>query len=215
MLSGGSVTQWIGQLKAGEGQALEKLRQRYWPYLVGLAHKKLGGTRRAELEDEDVAQEAFVGFYRQFQAGQLPCFENRQHLFALLTIITARKAATHLEREGRLKRGAGQVQGESALEYLAHSSTAARGLDQVADSANSPAEQALLNDQYSHFVNALPEALRDIAEQFLAGRSNHEIAESRGCAVRTVERKLKDFILPHWQRLAADSVNVCEELSDV
>ena len=211
-MSGGSVTQWIGQLKAGEEQALEKLRQRYWPYLVGLAHKRLGGARRAELEDEDVAQEAFAGFYRRFQDGQLPRLENRQHLFALLTIITARKAATHLEREGRLKRGAGQVQGESALEFLANSSAPARGIEQVADSANSPAEQALLNDQYSHFVSAVPDELREIAEQFLAGRSNSEIAESRGCAVRTVERKLKDFIFPQWQRMAADSVN--EELRE-
>jgi hypothetical protein len=42
MSSGGSVTQWIGPFKAGEEQALEKLRQCNWPNLVGLAHKRLG-----------------------------------------------------------------------------------------------------------------------------------------------------------------------------
>ena len=212
MISGGSVTHWIGQIKAkaGEEQALEKLRQRYWPYLVRLAHKKRAGVRGGAVDDEDVAQEAFWGFYRSFQAGQLPLLENRQHLFALLTIITARKAATHIEHAGRLKRGAGHVQGESALEFLAGSNADNRGIDQVADSTPGPDEAALLNDEFSHYLNELPDDLRDIAEKFLDGWSNRDIADARDCAVRTIERKLFDRILPRWQRMAADRVNSTE-----
>ena len=80
MSSSGSVTQWIGQLKAGEEQALEKLRQRYWPFLVRLAHKKMNGVRPGVVDDEDIAQETFWSFYRSFHAGQLPLVENRQQL---------------------------------------------------------------------------------------------------------------------------------------
>ncbi len=206
MSSGMSVTQWIGQLKAGEESALERLRQRYWPLLVSLARKKLAAVPRLTDDDEDVAQEAFWGFYRSFKAGQLPRLGNRQHLLALLTIITVRKAASHIEREGRIKRGGGQVQGESALEFLAGSSNNARAIEQVVDSAVSPDELAAIKDLYSHYVNALPEDLRDIAEQYLANCPTREIAQRRGCAVRTIERKI-EITLREWQKMANDSVS--------
>ena len=82
MPSEGTITQWITQLKAGEEQALEKLRQRYWPFLMRLAQKKLSGVRPGAIDEEGVAQEAFWSFYRSFKAGQLPQLENRQNLFA-------------------------------------------------------------------------------------------------------------------------------------
>ena len=207
MGTGGSVTQWIGQFKAGEEQALEKLRQRYWPYLVRLAHKKLAGVRGGAVDDEDVVQEAFWSFYRSFRKGRLPVLENRQHVLALLTIITVHQAANHREREGCVKRGAGRVQGESALEFLVGSTSSARGIEQVEDSALAPDEEVVAHDMYSHYVNALPEDLRHIAEQYLANRPLDAIARAKRCSVSTVRRKIKSFILPQWQRMAADSVN--------
>jgi DNA-directed RNA polymerase specialized sigma24 family protein len=93
MRSAGSVTCWIQELKAGEEQALEQLRQRYWPFLVGLAAKKLRGAGVRATDGEDVAQEAFWGFYRSFKAGRLPRLANRKDVLAVLTIIAVRKAA--------------------------------------------------------------------------------------------------------------------------
>jgi len=209
MSAGMSVTQWIGRLKAGEEAALERLRRRYWPLLVSLARKKLAAVPRLVEDDEDVAQDAFWSFYQSFKGGLLPRLENRQHLLALLTIITVRKAASHIEHEGRIKRGGGQIQGESVLECLAASTTDVRGIDRVEDSAVSPAEQAAAIDLYAHYVNALPADLRDVAEQYLANRSNQDIAQARRCAVRTVERKIK-IILTEWQRMARDSINLDE-----
>ncbi|MBI3467050.1 MAG: hypothetical protein HY000_28885 [Planctomycetes bacterium] len=206
MPSGGSVTHWIAQIKAGEEWALEKLRQRYWPYMVALADKKLAGIRRAAADEEDVAQEAFWGFYRSLKAGRLPRLENRNQLVALLTIITARKAASLIERENRFKRGAGEVQGESALESLAGSRSDERGIERVPDPGLSPDEQVIAEDAYSHFVNALDENLRNFADLWLAGHSSKEIAQMKSCSVRNVERKIKIF-LGEWQRIAEEDAS--------
>ncbi len=207
MSSGGSFTKLISPFKDGDEQALEMLRQRCWPILVNLAHKKLGGGRRAEMEDEDVAQEAFWGFYRSFKAGKVPRLENRQHLFAVLTLITARKAANRFPRGKNAKQV--RVQGESELKFLAGGgeSSSLDGLAQIVDSAFGPAEQASLKDLLSRFFDALPDDLRDIAERWYAGCANRDIAAATGWSVQTIRQKIKERILPKWQQVFADSVN--------
>ncbi|MBI3466975.1 MAG: RNA polymerase subunit sigma-70 [Planctomycetes bacterium] len=206
MSSGGSVTHWIAELEAGDEAALEKLRRRYWPFLVELAAKHLKGTPRRAADEEDVAQDAFWGFYRSFKNGRLPKLQNRHDLLALLTLITTRKAAHQVERDRRLKRGGGQERGESALDVLASSHSDARGIERVASATLGPDEQVMARDTYEHFVNRLPEDLRPIAEAWLGGSSHREIAKMLNCAVRTVDRKLL-IILDELQKLAADSVN--------
>jgi RNA polymerase sigma factor (sigma-70 family) len=200
----GSVSVWIEQLKAGEEAALGKLHARYWPYLVGLARRKLGAVPRRATDEEDVAQQAFWGFYQSLRAGRLPRLTNRQQLLALLSHITACQAANQIKHElGVQKRPGGSVRGESALDFAGDSGDVpARGLEQIADSGISPMEQALLDDCYKHYLSDLPEHLRDFAESYLAGLTYQEIAEHLGCTERTVDRKMA-IILSRWQRLAA------------
>jgi DNA-directed RNA polymerase specialized sigma24 family protein len=204
MPSAGSVSVWIEQLKAGEEAALGKLHARYWPYLVGLARRKLGDAPRRATDEEDVAQQAFWAFFQSLRAGRLPQLANRYQLLALLTHIIACQAANQIKHElGVQKRGGGRVQGESALAGTAPSGDGSRrGLEQVADAGLSPQEQALLDDCYQHYVGALPEHLRDYAELYLGGLTYQEIADRMGCTERTVDRKMA-LILAHWQALAA------------
>ena len=167
--SGGSVTHWIAEVKAGEELALGKLHQRYWPFLVQLARKKLHGAPQRAADAEDVAQEAFWGFYKSLKQGRLPVLTNRHDLLALLVLVTARRAATQIRDEHRAKRGGGAVQGESALDHLVSSSQGQGGMALVADSGRTPQEEAILHDCYQTYTAGLPDKLRDFAELYLAG----------------------------------------------
>src|SRR3954452_19706131 len=112
MSSVGSVTHWIQALRGGDPGAAQKLWERYFPRLVGLARARLQGARRRAEDEEDVALSAFDSFCRGAREGRFPRLADRNDLWRLLVVLTARKAVDLLQREGRLKRG--PVRGESA-----------------------------------------------------------------------------------------------------
>jgi DNA-directed RNA polymerase specialized sigma24 family protein len=203
MTSGGSVSAWIDQLKAGDEAALGKLHARYWPVLVGLARRQLHGAPCRAADEEDVAQQAFWDFYQSLKGGRLPQLSHRHHLLALLTHIIACQASNQLKHEfGVQKRGAGRVRGESVLDGPADSGDTPRGLEQVEDPGLSPQEIALLHESYQRYVGGLPEKLRPFAELYLASLTHQEIADRLGCTERTVDRKIA-LILAHWREWAA------------
>jgi RNA polymerase sigma factor (sigma-70 family) len=205
MSSSGSVTTWIQQLQTGEETALAKLHQRYWPWLVSLARKRLKGVSGRAADEEDVAQDAFWSFYRRLRSGGVFCLASRHDLLALLTHIVTCKAINQIAHDlGVQKRGGGKVRGESELGSLAGMFPSV-GLEEAADAGPTPLEQTILNDCYQHYINRLPERLRAFAELYLAGYTHREIAARMGCVERTVERKIP-LILKHWQRMALDSL---------
>jgi RNA polymerase sigma factor (sigma-70 family) len=206
MPAGGSVSAWIDQVKAGEELALAKLHARYWPFLVGMARRKLQGAPGRAADEEDVAQQAFWGFYESVKAGRLPELANRQQLLALLTQIVACQAYNQLKHEfGVRKRGGNRVRSEADLDDPGGSG-GGRALEQVEDTGLSPAEITLLKDCYAHYVEALPENLREFAELYLSGLTYQEMGERLGCSERTVDRKVA-LILARWRQLAANAVN--------
>ena len=92
MRSSGSITRWLGQLKAGAADAVEPLWERYFRRLVGLARARLQGTPRRAADEEDVALSAFDSFCRGAEQGRFPQLLDRDNLWRLLVTITARKA---------------------------------------------------------------------------------------------------------------------------
>jgi RNA polymerase sigma factor (sigma-70 family) len=197
------VSTWIDQLKAGDEAALGKLHARYWPFLVGLARRKLHGAPCRAADEEDVAQQSFWEFYQSFRAGRLPELNHRHHLLALLTHIVACQASNQLKHEvGVQKRGGGRVRGESVLDFPADSGETPRGLEQVEDTGLSPQENALLHESYQRYLGGLPEKLQPFAELYLASLTYQEIAKRLGCTERTVDRKMA-LVLARWRQLAA------------
>jgi DNA-directed RNA polymerase specialized sigma24 family protein len=189
----GSVTRWLGALKAGDPAAAQRLWERYFTALVRLARARLRTAARAAEDEEDVALGAFNSFYTAATQGRFPRLDDRDDLWRVLVTLTERKAADLRRRQRRQKRGGGRVAPEADL-------TGPEGdlLDHLAGAAPTPEFAALVAEEYRRRLDALPEeALRRVAVLKLEGYSNHEIAGRIGLGLRSVVRKL-DRIRRTW-----------------
>ena len=99
MSSEGSVTHWIDILQGGDRAAVGPLWQRYFGLLVTRARAALGAAPRRAADEEDVALGAFDSFCRGVEQGRFPRLLDRDNLWQLLVVITARKAVNLLWEE--------------------------------------------------------------------------------------------------------------------
>jgi DNA-directed RNA polymerase specialized sigma24 family protein len=189
MSSDESVTFWIGQLKGGDAQAAQKLWEGYFSRLVGLARSKLRGAQRRVADEEDVALSAFDSFCRGAERNRFPKLSDRDDLWQLLMMITARKAIDLRQHENRKKRGGGVAPvgtgpaSEGAEEDLLH---------QVVGREPTPEFAAQVAEECERLLDGLDDPeLKQIALAKMEGYTNDEIAERMGCVVRTVERKCR------------------------
>jgi DNA-directed RNA polymerase specialized sigma24 family protein len=192
MTSTGTVTHWIAQLKAGDHAAAQQLWEGYFLRLVGLARKRLQGAPRRTADEEDVALSAFDSFCRGAANGRFPRLLDRDDLWQLLVMITARKAVDLVQHERRQKRGGGAVLDEAALPGPADPSHGAAGLEQVVGTGPTPEFAAQVAEQCQRLLGLLDDpSLRAVALGKMEGDTNEEIAARLGCGLRTVERKLR------------------------
>jgi RNA polymerase sigma factor (sigma-70 family) len=202
MSSADSVTTWIDQLRAGNAAAAQQLWDRYFPRLVGLARKKLRGLPRRAVDEEDVALSAFESFFQGLDRGHFPRLADRDDLWALLVVITARKALDLRQREHRKKRGGGHVGGESVLDGLFGAEDGWAGIGQVVGGEPTPELAAQVAEEFQRLLALLPRAeLRSVAVWKMEGHTNAEVAAELGCAESTVERRLK-LIRALWKKAA-------------
>jgi DNA-directed RNA polymerase specialized sigma24 family protein len=186
----GSITALVERLKAGDHEAVGLLWQRYYPRLVTLARKKLRGASRRVADEEDAALSAFDSFCRRAERGLFPELKDRDGLWALLVVLTARKVADQIKHDRRDKRGGGQVRGDSAL-HAEEGETGPGGLDQLQGDDPTPEEAALLAEEVDTLLARLSDpVVRQVAVLKLEGCSNAEIAQRQDCSVPTVERRL-------------------------
>ncbi len=70
----GSVTRWLGGLKAGSEAAAQQLWERYCARMVGLARENLRAGRRGDMgsDEEDAALSAFDSFCTGAARGNFP-----------------------------------------------------------------------------------------------------------------------------------------------
>jgi RNA polymerase sigma factor (sigma-70 family) len=180
MSSEGSITRWIGQLQAGDAAAAQPLWERYFRQMVDLARRKLLGARPRSADEEDVALSAFDSFCRGLKRGRFPDLQDRDNLWKLLIVLTARKASHLLRDEQRLKRGDGQTAESS------------RQLEDAVSLEPSPEFAAEVAENCRRLLEILGNAeLRTIALSKMEGATTEEIARELSCAPRTVERKLR------------------------
>jgi DNA-directed RNA polymerase specialized sigma24 family protein len=186
MAAPGSVTVWIAQLKAGDTAAAERLWEGYFRRLVGLARQRLRGQPLAAADEEDVALSAFDSFCRGAERGRFPRLDDRDDLWQLLVLLTARKASRLIAHERRLKRGGGAVHHASAL-----AEDEEAGLVEVIGREPTPAFAAQVAEECRRLLDGLGDAeLRAVAVAKMEGHSNADIAAKLEVTERTVERRL-------------------------
>src|SRR5262245_20229120 len=100
--SEGSVTRLLKQLNDSEkdprdaDQAARLLWQRYFEQLVQRARARLQATHRGAGDEEDVALSAFKSVCMGIAGGRFPDLCDRNDLWRVLVVVTARKAINHV-----------------------------------------------------------------------------------------------------------------------
>jgi DNA-directed RNA polymerase specialized sigma24 family protein len=184
----GSVTYWIHLLRAGDQAALEKLWEGYFRRLVGLARARLRDAPLRAADEEDVALSAFDSFYRGVQEGRFPRLLDRDDLWQLLVVLTARKASNLARDERAQKRGGGAVRHASALPGAGEEGQAFADL---IGREPDPAFAAQVGEECRRLLGQLEDAeLRSVAVWKMEGHTNEEIAALLDRSLPTVERKL-------------------------
>ncbi len=140
-----SVSEWIDQLKEGDGKAAQRLYQRYVERVVALARTKLGGLPRRVVDEEDVAQIAWNSFFQGVSAGRFPKLQDRDDLWQVLFVIIKRKAADQFRRQLAIKRGGGR--GQDQFAELGGSDSSGRGVERIVARDPTPEDAALLAEE--------------------------------------------------------------------
>jgi DNA-directed RNA polymerase specialized sigma24 family protein len=191
-----SVTTWIALLRQGDTAAAQPLWERYFARLVEFARGKLRGVSRRAADEEDVALSAFHSFCQAAQ--RFPRLNDRDDLWQVLVMLTARKAFQQRRGQQARKRG-GTVAAEGPRTAEAAEAAA---LDEIVGAEPTPEFAVSLAEHFAVLLARLPgEELRQIARLRLEEYSSAEIAERLGFTERTVRRKLV-HIRSYWENEA-------------
>lgn len=176
----GSVTVFFHLVCGGEPDAVQPLWDHYFPRLIRLAERTLSDKNQRMAGADDAVQSAFVSFWQRANDMARDGSFHRENLWAMLSVMTVRKARKQLRRESARKRG-----GE--LRHVALDENLETPLSNAFD-ALSPQEFDVHSEE---LMMMLDESLRPFVVMKLMGNTNREIASTRKCTERTVERKLR------------------------
>lgn len=178
----GSITEAFRQLRSGDADAAARLWHQFFPRLVGLARRTLAGRTQRAAGPDDAVQDAFASFFRRAQAGEFGDKLDRNELWALLGVITVRKAHNQVRQESAARRGGQRVLDENAL--------GRPGGPPALDGLPVSPQAADMDLAGQELLAKLDEDLRAVAVLRLLGYKNREIAVEFGWTERKVERKL-------------------------
>ncbi len=184
-----SVSGWISRLPHGDKDAQAKIWERYGDVVTRMARRFLGGVQRRDSDEEDVSVQVLCSLYKKFESGDFSEVTNREQLWGLLMSMTRNKAAETARHKRALKRGAGNVRGESVFQDAQNEKN---GLDQQVQTRGQldPAEYQTF--QFMELIDCLgDDELRKIALLRIGGFSNAEICERTGLEERTLFRRFE------------------------
>jgi DNA-directed RNA polymerase specialized sigma24 family protein len=177
----GSFSDWINKLRDGDEEAARQLWDRYFQRMIVLARKKLRGKILRTADEEDVAVSAFKSFWQGVRRNRFSALSDAENLWALLFIITARKAHDYLQYDDCEKRSPGAPEVDAG---------------QAPSREPPPDAAAQLSRDFQDLLDRLEDpVLQSVALWKMEGFTNGEIAAKlstfRPTVERTVERKLQ------------------------
>jgi DNA-directed RNA polymerase specialized sigma24 family protein len=183
-MTGGSITHWFQLLQLGEHDAAQPLWERYCARLEALARKMLHGRTPGGIDAEDIALSAFTSMSLGLQRDRFPQLHDRDNLWKVLVVITARKVSHLLRDQECQKRGGGQLACRITVDPVE--------LDRLIGHEPTPEFAVQAAEEYHRLLGRLGrQDLKQIAVWKMEGYTNEEIADLAGCALRTIDRKLR------------------------
>ncbi len=188
-----SVSQFIEGLRAGDELASQKIWERFYQQLLLQADRKLKGSPRKAMNEEDVVQKAFADFFAQVKLGRFPKLADRHDLWQVLAMLVDRRAKDQIKLQNTQKAGQGRVRTESVFQG-SNSFASQNGLAQIRDNLPTPALAVeFLEVTERRLARLRNDEQRQVALLKLQGYSNREIADQIGSSERTIERCLQSI----------------------
>lgn len=201
-----SISEWLGQLKAGEVEAAQKLWNRYSAELLRIAKRRLGKSPCGAADEEDVALSAFGSVFRGAAEGRFGQVSTRDELWWLLLSITKQKAVDHIRREAAQKRN-GNFNQTGQWRAVGLRRSYPSSLHDLISSEPTPDFLVALEEQYVRLLARLRnDQLREIVGLRIDGYTVREIAQKMSVGLRAVERKLQ-LIRAIWKRELLESAH--------
>jgi RNA polymerase sigma factor (sigma-70 family) len=181
-----NVSHWIDLVKEGDSVAAHELWHHYYDRLVRNTRQHLRGLNRGMTDEEDIVVSVFESFYRAAEQGRFPEMSQREDLWRLLLVMSARKIIDKRRHDQRQRRGAG----EHVLSLQGGRSDD-EALIQVIGDEPTPEMVLMMTESFERLLSHLGDGqLREIAVGKMEGFSNAELAIRFDCSERTIERRL-------------------------
>jgi len=185
------VTTWLENLKENKTEGFEQIWPLFHRRVTALGRKLLTPKLSRVFDEEDLASEVFQKFLGAVQGGQCDQIQSIEELWKYLATITANHAKNRMAAENSLKRGGGNIRGESIF-----SNGSPNGEDEIQRFDRFPNAEDfwqthLSQDHSQYFIKSLPDpTLKKLTRMKVDGHQNEEIASELSISVRSVERKL-------------------------
>ncbi|MEM9301973.1 MAG: ECF-type sigma factor [Pseudomonadota bacterium] len=179
------ITLALARWQDGQSGADHRLMALVYPVLHRIAAARLAGEHRATLQTTELVHEAYLKLVDQ----QGTEWKNRNHFFAVASLVVRRILVDHARRRASGKRGGGVL----AVTFD----------EELCATGQAPIDWLGLDDCLDDLARIDAAAARVVELRFFAGMSIDDSAEALGLGRTTVVRKwrfAKVFLEENWQR---------------
>lgn len=197
MSSEDPITIWIEELRSADEAAAQKLWNHFVHRLYELSRRKLQHETRRVYDEEDAALSAFHSVFDGISRGRFPDLGDRDGLWRLLVVVTARKVA-HRQRYDRQQCRDVRRNASDSIFLRSTDDSTLPGDDTLQSREPTADFAAQFVETFELLFDRLDDpVLQQVVILRMEGHTDSEIAERLSCSRRTVQRRL-EVIRRHW-----------------